>query len=142
MTLENAIRQLLLANSTISTGVLTHIGPSQPGQAWTYPFCLYAKTGEAPMLNMAGPSALVEAEMRLDWYGATDATVQPLATAARHVLHGYMGTVASTSSTADVCSIEHCMLTDSESSSLEPKPGEAIGIYAISQTYSLVYRTT
>lgn len=94
MTINDAIRNLMLANSTISGLASLRLYPegSVPQKA-ALPYGTYATERSEPLVSLSGITGVTVDTVRIDWYSATAAQAQALISATQTALHCYYGTV-------------------------------------------------
>ena len=93
---EDIIRDLLLANSTISDALVTRIYPQFAPQTAPLPYAITNRLAEDHQKHMEAASGLVSISVQVDFYSETIVEVRALGDAAREALDGFSGVIAET----------------------------------------------
>lgn len=95
-TIEEAIRAILVANSTVKA-ITTRIYPSTLPQDPIYPLILYIRISGYRDNALTGPSGLANPRFQIEAWATTYSAAKALANAIRGALNGYRGTVGQVS---------------------------------------------
>jgi hypothetical protein len=90
---EEALREKLLADATVSSLLGSRLYPLQAPQNEPYPFALYARASWRQEMALAGPVNLKHASIRLSVYAASYASLKACVRAVEDDLQGYRGTL-------------------------------------------------
>jgi len=90
-TIEEAIREILVANSTVKA-ITTRIYPSTLPQNPIYPLILYIRISGYRDYTLMGPSGMAHPRFQIEAWAETYAAAKSLANAIRVCLNGYRGT--------------------------------------------------
>lgn len=133
MSVEYAIRQLLLANLTIAAAS-ARIVPKTASMGDPKPFCIYNRVGYQPDHHLRGKNsgrALVR--VQLDWFAASYTQVMNLGTATRAALDGFAGTVV----VDGMPVVLHTLWQEDERDEyVPPTDASDIGIYRLSMDFA------
>lgn len=95
MGLGSTFRKVLLADAAVVALVATRVYPKTLPQAPTFPAITFQRISRVPMADkLDAPGTLARPRVQVDVWGKTDTEVDALATAVRHRLNGFKGTVA------------------------------------------------
>lgn len=93
--MEEALRALLLTNSTLTGIVATNLSWGVMGQGKAKPGVVMFLISDAPDYHMAGPSGLVESRVQIDCRAAKWTDAKAAARAIEETLSGYRGAIGS-----------------------------------------------
>lgn len=133
MTIEEAVRGLLVASVDITTLVSDRIYPSQAPESAGFPRVIYQEADRQTVMTHSGPVQTNRYTMDLSCYAADYATAKRLAKLIRRLLLGYKGTPSGVRVMG--------VFGESEADEIElPQHGDERGVFGVSLSLALWFR--
>lgn len=127
LSIEVAVRSLLLASSSLSAVVGVRIAPGSVSEQTAMPYIVYNRFASDHQNHMQGASGLVFARIQLDLFAETWAHIEAMTEAIRNRIDGYRGTVTVNSQTLR---IQQAHLEGVRDNYIAPTDGSDNGTYS------------
>jgi hypothetical protein len=134
LSIEAALRALMIANTDVLAIVSTRIYPNLAPQNATFPLIIFQRIASVHDSYMLSASGFVSVNIQVDAYAETYSESKELADAIRVALHGYGGNAYSG---AKVLNLQSCILESERDGFDNPDGGKESGVYRVIQEYAV-----